>query len=177
MKFLPRRSGPPALERGFTLRELLMVMVIVAIISVIALARTGNDPVLLSTQAEQLAADIRYAQALAMTQVATTSAQARYRINFVSASTYTFTRADGTAVPHPLTGSTAPVALSSGVTITLPPAGLGSSLVGFDGQGIPYTDAAVSAAPLGGTATITLTKNADVRTVTVAPQTGLVRVP
>jgi hypothetical protein len=57
--------------------------------------------------------------------------------------------------------------------MTLPPTGL----FGFDGRGIPYTDAAVSVAPLGATATITLTKNAVTRTVTVAPQTGLVRVP
>src|SRR5882724_8039806 len=136
------------LERGFTLRELIIVMGLVGIIAAVALPRMSNDPVLVSTQAEQLAGDIRYVQSLAMTQAATTSAQARYRINFVSASTYTFTRADGTAVPHPLTGSTTPIALSSGVTITLPPTNLGSSLLGFDGQGIPYTDAAVSV-PLG----------------------------
>jgi prepilin-type N-terminal cleavage/methylation domain-containing protein len=173
----PRLQGLPP-ERGFTLRELLIVMVLVGIISAIAVSRMSNDPLVLATQAEQLASDIRYLQSLAMTQAATTAAQARYRINFVSASTYTFTRADGTAVPHPLTGSAAATALSSGVTMTLPPANLGNSLLGFDGQGIPYTDAAVSV-PLGvgATASITLTKNAAVRTVTVAPQTGLVRVP
>ncbi len=148
-----------------------MVMMVVAIISVIALPKMENDSVLLSTQAEQLANDIRYVQSLAMTQATTVPSQARYRINFVSASTYTFTKADGTAVPHPLTGSTAATGLSSGVTMTS-----GNSLIGFDGRGIPYTDAAVSSV-LGGTATITLTKNAATRTVTVAPQTGLVRVP
>jgi len=54
--------------RGFTLRELIIVMVIVGIISAIALPRTINDPVMLSTQASQLAGDIRYVQTLAMTQ-------------------------------------------------------------------------------------------------------------
>ena len=54
--------------RGFTLRELMIVMVIVGIISAIALPRTINDPVMLSTQASQLAGDIRYVQTLAMTQ-------------------------------------------------------------------------------------------------------------
>jgi len=39
------------------------------------MARTGNDPVTLSTQVDQLAGDIRYVQALAMTQ------GQRYRIN------------------------------------------------------------------------------------------------
>ena len=170
--------GPPDSVAGFTLTELVMVLAVVAIISAIAVSRMSNDPLVVATQAEQLATDIRYLQSLAMTQAATTSAQARYRINFVSASTYTFTRADGTAEPHPLTGSTAATALSSGVTMSLPPTNLGNSLLGFDGQGIPYTDAAVSV-PLGvgATASITLTKNAAVRTVTVAPQTGLVRLP
>jgi len=172
------RLGPPDSVAGFTLTELVMVLAVVAIISAIAVSRMSSDPLVVATQAEQLAADIRYVQSLAMTQAATAPAQARYRINFVSASTYTFTKADGTAVPHPLTGSTAAIALSSGVTMTLPPTNLGNSLLGFDGQGIPYTDAAVSV-PLavGATASIRLAKNADFRTVTVAPQTGLVRVP
>src|SRR6266581_78847 len=171
-------SGPAIFARGFTLTELIVAMVVVAVIAAIAAPRMSNDPLVVATQAEQLAADIRYVQSLAMTQAATAPAQARYRINFVSASTYTFTKADGTAVPHPLTGSTAAIALSSGVTMTLPPTNLGNSLLGFDGQGIPYTDAAVSV-PLAvvATASIRLAKKADFRTVTVAPQTGLVRVP
>jgi len=164
------RSGQVKSLGGFTLTELVMVMAVVGIISAIAVSRMGNAALVVATQAEQLAADIRYVQSLAMTQAAAASGQARYRINFVSTSTYTFTRADGTAVPHPLTGSTAATALGSGVTMAGPP------LVGFDGQGIPYTDAAVSVL-LGATATITLTKDAEVRTVTVAPETGLVRVP
>src|SRR2546428_356141 len=95
---LHRRS----LERGFTLRELLIVMVIVGIISAIALTRTGNDPVMLSTQVDQLAGDIRYVQALAMTQ------GQRYRINLTATGyTLTLANAGGTLVPHPLTGSTA----------------------------------------------------------------------
>ncbi len=169
-------SGPAIFARGFTLTELIVAMVVVAVIAAIAAPRMSNDPLVVATQAEQLAADIRYVQSLAMTQATTVPSQARYRINFVSASTYTFTKADGTAVPHPLTGSTAAIGLSSGVTMTT---NLGGSLIGFDGQGIPYTDAAVSV-PLGvgATAIITLTKNpATPRTVTVAPQTGLVRVP
>lgn len=50
------------------LRELIVVLVIVGIISAVALPRTINDPVMLSTQASQLAGDIRYVQTLAMTQ-------------------------------------------------------------------------------------------------------------
>ena len=172
---MPALRAPDS-AAGFTLIELVMVLAVVAIISAIAVSRMSSDPLVISTQAEQLANDIRYVQSLAMTQAATAAPQARYRINFVSTSTYTITRADGTPMPHPLTGSTAATALGSGVTMTLPPVGLGNSLIGFDGRGIPYTDAAVSAA-LGATATITLTKDAVTRSVTVAPETGLVRVP
>jgi prepilin-type N-terminal cleavage/methylation domain-containing protein len=95
------RSSPTESVAGFTLTELVMVLAVVGIISAIAVSRMSNDPLVLATQAEQLASDIRYVQSLAMTQAALAPAQARYRINFVSASTYTFTMADGTAVPHP----------------------------------------------------------------------------
>src|SRR2546426_8401374 len=165
----PRLHGW-SLERGFTLRELLIVMVIVGIISAIALTRTGNDPVMLSTQIDQLAGDIRYVQALAMTQ------GQRYRIN-LTATGYTLTLADagGTLVPHPVTGSTAQTNWNSGVTVTLPPTNLPNSLVAFDGRGIPYTDnVATIALAAATTATITLSKGGANQSVTITPQTGRV---
>ena len=156
--------------RGFTLRELIIVLVIVGIISAIALTRTGNDPVMLSTQVNQLAGDIRYVQALAMTQ------GQRYRIN-LTATGYTFTRADagGTAVIHPATGSAAQINWNSGVTVALPPTNLPSNLVAFDGRGAPYTNnLATTALGLGNTATITLSKGGANATVTIQPFTGKV---
>ncbi len=145
-----------------------MAIVVIAIISVLALPRMGNDPALLSAQVSQLAGDIRYVQTLAMTQ------GQRYRINF-TATGYTFTQADagGTPVPHPVTGSTAQIAWNSGVTISLP-ANLGNNLVAFDGQGVPYTDNVATSA-LGSTATIMLNKSgAPSQSVTITPQTGRV---
>src|SRR2546428_11221447 len=162
---LHRRS----LERGFTLRELLIVMVIVGIISAIALTRTGNDPLMLSTQVDQLAGDIRYVQALAMTQ------GQRYRINLTATGyTLTLANAGGTLVPHPLTGSTAQTNWNSGVTGTLPPTNLPNSLVAFDGRGIPYIDNVATNVLVAGTATITLSKGGANQTVSITPQTGRV---
>jgi len=165
-----RRLHCTSLERGFTLRELLIVIVLVGIISAIALTRTGNDPVMLSTQVDQLAGDIRYVQALAMTQ------GQRYRIN-LTATGYTLTLADagGTLVPHPVTGSTAQTNWNSGVTVALPPTNLPNSLVAFDGRGIPYTDNVATIA-LGAaiTATITLSKGGASQSITITPLTGRV---
>ena len=165
----PRLRGP-AHERGFTLWELIIVMVLVGIISAIALTRTGNDPVMLSTQVDQLAGDIRYVQALAMTQ------GQRYRIN-LTATGYTLTLADagGTLVPHPVTGSTAQTNWNSGVTVALPPTNLPNSLVAFDGRGIPYTDnVATIALGAATTATITLSKGDANQSITITPLTGRV---
>jgi prepilin-type N-terminal cleavage/methylation domain-containing protein len=156
--------------RGFTLRELIIVMVIVGIISAIALSRTSNDPVMLSTQVDQLAGDIRYVQALAMTQ------GQRYIISFPSATSYQFLDSGGTAVVHPVNGSNAAITLGSGVTLTLTFTPAGGNALGFDGLGIPYsvTTPAFNG-PLTAAATVALSKgSATPQSVTITHQTGRV---
>jgi len=156
--------------RGFTLRELIIVLVIVGIISAVALSRTGNDPVMLSTQVDQLAGDIRYVQALAMTQ------GQRYIVSFPSAASYRFLDSAGNPVVHPASGSNAAVVLGAGATLALAATAPVGNALGFDGRGIPYsvTTPATFNGALTAAATVALTKGTATQSVTVTHLTGRV---
>lgn len=147
-----------------------MALAVVAIVSAIALSRAGNNPVLVSTQAEQLAADIRYVQTLAMTQ------GERHIISFPSATSYRFHDSAGNPVVHPLSGSNAAIVLGAGVALALQPTTPAGNALGFDGRGVPYsvTTPATFNGALTAQATITLTKGAETRPATVTHQTGKV---
>lgn len=148
---------------GFTLIELVVVLLVVAVLAAVFYPRSAHQPIDLGAQAQQLAGDIRYVQSLAMTQ------GQRYRIN-LTATTYFFTLADagGTPVAHPATLSTAPIGLAASITMSW--SNLPSNLLAFDGKGIPYTDN-LATTPLAADAVITLSLGAT-RTVRVSPETG-----
>lgn len=151
--------------QGFTLVELVLVLLLTAILSVVAVNQWPGSDINLSAQADQLVGDIRYTQALAMNR------GQRFRINFNS-SGYSITNAAGTAaVPHPLTGANA-VALNSGMTLTST-----NSFLVFDGNGVPYTTATSPGTALAANAVITLSAAGQSRTVRVSPQTGRVIKP
>src|SRR5258708_16097891 len=122
----PLKGGPAPsqvskakrMARGFTLVELVMVLLLIGILAFVVLPRTSQNTLELSSQAEQLATDIRYAQTLSMTRGAALGTQGRYCI-FFTATGYQFRHNNNsyatpctTAVRPPPTRSTAAVVLS-----------------------------------------------------------------
>lgn len=162
---------------GFTLVELIVVMVALGILAAVFIPRSNNPAIILSTQAEQFAADLRYVQSLAMTQGwsgVSPAVSRRYRANF-TATSYNFTDVNGVAVPHP-SGTPGSVAFAGGVSISpFPVPGL-SNVVSFDGLGRPYTDAGATTL-LASTATISMVSGGVTRAIQIFPETGMVRVP
>lgn len=153
-------------KNGFSLVELVVIIVLVGLLVFSAIPRMAGPSLGLDAQAEQLAADIRYTQSLAMTR------GDRFRINLTAAS-YQITDSAGVNPQiHPGTSSTNPVLLKS---VSLgnynPP--LINSYVAFDGRGIPYS-VFNSSTGLAGNAVITLTGGGATRNIVISPETGRV---
>lgn len=152
-------------EHGFTLIELIAVMLIATILSVTAMSKWIGPGTKLSAEAEKIASDIRYVQSYASTH------DQRYRINF-QLNSYGFTNLLGTtALLHPVSNA-ASVSMTSGVTLTY-----SHAFLAFDGKGVPYTNTLVPGTALATLATITLSSEGSSRTVSVSPETGRVVVP
>jgi MSHA pilin protein MshC len=151
--------------RGFSLFELVAVLVVVGILAVFAAPRLfTTQSITLPALKAQLVASIRYTQTLAM------SRGQRYRINF-TATTYQITDMGGTPIVQPSTSGTAPISIAPAALSGYNPP-LTGNYVAFDGRGIPYVSAATA---LGSTASITITSGSDSASIAIAPETGRVR--
>ena len=152
---------------GWTLIELIVVVVLISIIGTYSYFSMQSATINLGAQASQLASDIRYAQAQAMTK------GQRYRWVKTSSTTYQIQNSTGMAIPL-AQGSTTAV-LGTGIVfgsiVNLP-----NSLINFDGQGTPYVDTSVPGTALSSNATIALVSGSETRTVTIAAGTGSVSV-
>lgn len=140
-------------ERGFTLVELLMVIVIVGILGVVAVVRFNPRATALASAVQEASTAVRYAQELALTT------HRVHGIRFgVSGNVYQVYRTSvDTLVRHPLTQRPYSVSLGDAVRIDADYA------VQFDSLGAPDTPG-------------TVTFNGGRRSIRVVPNTGLVRV-
>lgn len=150
-------------QAGFTIVELVLVLLLVGILTVAAFARLPESSLNLAAQADQLLADIRYVQSLSMI------GGQRYCIN-LTATTYRITNtACATTIAHPATGTATSITL--GRSITMAWTNLPNNYAQFDGKGQPYVDAAANTL-LAAESVITLSKDGQSTTVRITPETG-----
>ena len=158
-------------ERGFTLTELIVVLVLAGIILAIVLPRFSQGTIELTGQAEQVARDVRYAQTLTMTRGAALGSQGRYCIFFTATGYQLRSNANSYATPctvavaHPATGSSAAIVLAGSTAVAT--ANLTGGYLEFDTKGQPTSLTAPAS-----NATITLAATGGPRTVVVNPVTG-----
>ena len=152
--------------QGFTLIELVAVIVLAGILIFSVSSRYSGTSITLAAQTEQLAADIRYAQSLSMTR------GVRHCIFFDTASArYDLRKSDcslvSNEVEHPATGVKGYINLNS---VTLTAANLSGNYVEFDSRGKPYT-----LTPPNGI--VALSAGGETRSINISPETGRVIVP
>jgi prepilin-type N-terminal cleavage/methylation domain-containing protein len=152
---------------GFTLTEIVIVILVVGILAIYPLIKWPGTVINLDAEAERLASDIRYAQSLSM------SKGSRYEFIKTSSNTYQITTTTGT--PVILGKGITTVTLNSGITfgtfVNVP-----NNLIAFDGLGIPYTDNASTPTALASTASIPITNGSNTKTLTISPDTGSISI-
>ncbi|MBL4623333.1 MAG: type II secretion system protein [Immundisolibacteraceae bacterium] len=144
---------------GFTLIEMVMVMVIIGIMAAYAAPRWLGDEQLLDPQQRLLARDLRHAQSMAMTQGRS--------VNFeIISAGYQITDASLTVIIDPARGEAFQVNLEPGLSIA-------GSNFSFDSLGRPTDGSSLLSAPQ----VQTVSSGGSSATVTVAPVSGFVSAP
>ena len=148
---------------GFTLIELVIVIVVISILSTYAIMKSAPAAeITLPSQAQKLASDIRHAQVLA------TSWGKSLRLNLISGANGTYSVScvtsgsfpcDVSPVNNPASGSSFSVSLQKSVVLA------GNSTLDFNSLGQPSAEASY-----------TLTSGSSTTTVSVAALTGFVTV-
>lgn len=153
-------NGPPSRQAGFTMVELVMVLIIVGILSAVAISRfpSGID---LHPRAQQLAQDLRLAQAYAMNRGGGYRIQAPCSCSNPDPNPCTYEICDNSGRQVGPSGFLGEVAV-------------GSFVIRFDSLGTPLDG---SSTPVTVEQVIPLSHGGESQSVVVTPTTGAVRVP
>ncbi len=154
-------------RKGFTLIELVMVLVLIGIIVVMVIPKPGD---LTATNAgafsSKLQADMRYAQNLAMTR------NQRARVTFRTSPNGYDVTLGGNPASDPATGSPFSITLNTGryAGISISAIGFSGSYVEFNTLGVPFDSGGI----LTVSKSVTVSGGSVNRDITVQPQTGAV---
>lgn len=144
-------------HKGFTLIELIVVILIVGILAKLAGMRWFNDSLNLDAQTTLFVSDLRSTQMMAMAN------GERYQLTKTSTNSYQIVNSTNAVFNN--------VVLSQGISF-----GAWNNLVNnyivFDSKGVPYVDNATPGTALNTLATIVISAQSGSRSVTITPQTG-----
>lgn len=156
-------------QRGFTLVELVMIIIITSILAAYAVNRFGSaGGATGSTEAAHFARDLRHAQMLAITlrrQLCVNAAGSTYSVRDTAGSPPT---CNGSAMTDPSTGRAFSVTLENGASFTTVP----GTVLRFDSLGRPST----GTAPAASNSTYVLSSGGSSWSIVVQQVTGLVTV-
>lgn len=149
--------------RGFTLLELILVILIIGVLAVSVTPRWTSTSMTLQYEARRVLGDIRYAQAMSI------ATGQRYRWQRTSSTTYQITNEAGAAVVLPNGATT--INLSNGISFgsltNLP-----GNLVAFNSLGNPYITSSIPGTALGSTAVIPLSTSTQTQNILIVSGTG-----
>ena len=150
-------------NRGFTLTEMIIVIIIIGILSAAVFIRWSKSTTDLDAQKALLVNDLRYTQNLSM------SRNERYRFVIISSIKYDIQDSNGNSQEIP---STANGNLISGITLSSP-----INIIIFDGRGTPYNGSTTPESLITSEVIITLQNSAgQTRTIHITPLTGKVSI-
>jgi len=144
-------------QQGFTLIELVVTLVIMGTLAAYGAVNWPFGDATVQAQAEQIARDLRHAQAIAMTQ--------NRQLTFTTSSSSYAVSESGATIDDPAGSGPFSQSLDDGVTVSGGP-------VAFDGLGRPLSGGSLT----GSTISFLVSGNTASMTVNVTPVTGFVTV-